>query len=62
MNLHKFCSIEGMATKYQSKTNNNKTRKRTRYFIDNDVISENYHFMTDSSKSVTFTWHENVQE
>ena len=54
MNLDNFFSIDGMATKFNLKTNISKTRNMMCHFIDNDVILGNYDIVTDSSKSVSF--------
>ena len=62
MNLHNFFSVEGMATKFNSKTNISKTRNMMCHFINNDVILGNYDVMTDSSKSVSFMWHKDFQK
>ena len=62
MSLHNFLSTEGMATKFNSKTNINKTRKIMCHFIVNNVISGKYDVMTKSLKSVSFMWHKNFQK
>ena len=51
-----------MATKFNSKTNINKTKNMMCHFIDNDVILANYDVMTDSSKSASFMWHKDFEK